>query len=324
MNQLDDTSSEHSEIIKVIERETEMFVNADFDGWASCWVQDERTRVVCFSSTFGATVLEGWQAVKKYYKDVIENGFACDVIDFQRDKFNLTKDQDMACVTFDGLSVQPDKTAERTFETRVLQCINGEWRILYSSFLLRGHQIEDANRIAIDSTGMVLCAPEQALTALQGHQGLRLSHGRLRATKPDWDEILQAGIKCAAEQHQYFQHYRYTRQNQGIFRLPIVLGELEQGGVAYCTLFVRDEMTFVEIQSVRNMNDRLNIARAIFSLSKGQLALVHRIVSGESLVAAADTLGISINSVRTQLSRIYIKTGVNSQTALVRTLLSVG
>jgi DNA-binding CsgD family transcriptional regulator len=62
----------------------------------------------------------------------------------------------------------------------------------------------------------------------------------------------------------------------------------------------------------------------IFGLSPGQMALAARIASGESLTDAAKTQQISINTARTHLKRIYDKTGVNSQTALVRLLLSVG
>jgi len=83
-------------------------------------------------------------------------------------------------------------------------------------------------------------------------------------------------------------------------------------------------VTFVETGSEGDVDERLNVAKTIFGLSEGQMLLAHRIVQGDNLTAAAETLGISKNTVRTHLSRIYEKTGINSQTALVRTLLSVG
>ncbi len=108
------------------------------------------------------------------------------------------------------------------------------------------------------------------------------------------------------------------------FRLPVVLGETDEGGVAVCVLFVRDGLTFVETQSDRDIKDRLSIAKSVFGLSEGQMLLAHRIVKGDNLITALETLNISINTARTHLSRIYAKTGINSQTSLVRTLLSVG
>ncbi len=89
-------------------------------------------------------------------------------------------------------------------------------------------------------------------------------------------------------------------------------------------LFVRDGITFVETQNEGDVEDRLNIAKTVFGLSENQMVLARHIVRGDNLKTASDILCISINTARTHLSRIYAKTGVNSQTALVRTLLSVG
>ncbi|PJI92510.1 DNA-binding CsgD family transcriptional regulator [Yoonia maricola] len=324
MNHPSQIPTDHAAIMQVIAQETETFVRGDFDAWAACWVQDDRTRELCISSTTGATVLEGWPAIAQYMHEVFDSGAVCGITDFQRENVSITCRDDMAWVVFEGRSFQADGRVEQTYETRVLERDDGNWRIVYSSFLVRGHQREDAHRLAVDAKGMVLFAPPAALASLKAHPCLQISNGRLRALSPAWDKLLQAGLNCAAEQHRYFQQYCYSTQRGQTFRLPIVLGETDAGGVAFCTLFVRDEMTFVEMQSDGDLTNRLTMAQAIYGLSDGQLALAARIVSGDSLTAAADSLGISINTVRTHLSRIYAKTGVNAQTALVRILLSVG
>ncbi len=311
-------------LMQVIEQETDTFVSRDFKGWADCWVQDARTRNVCVSSSFGATVLEGWEPLKQYMQTAFESGSTCEIVHFQRINHIIMVSGDIAHVVFDGRSTHVDGRIEQTFETRTLERREGAWRILYASFVLRGHQQIDANRLAVDAEGKVLCAPADAIELLKAHPGLQLSNGRLRASRPAWDKSLQAGLKCAAEQHGYFQHYRYATQNGRDFRLPIVLGETDEGSVVICVLFVRDGMTFVETRSDGNLDVRLNVAKAIFGLSDGQMRLVRRIVTGDSLTMAAAALGISINTARTHLSRVYGKTGINSPTALVRTLLSVG
>ncbi|EBA12578.1 nuclear transport factor 2 family protein [Roseobacter sp. CCS2] len=324
MTHLPQTDIDHTDIMQVIALETQTFAGGDFAAWAACWVQDDRTRQLCISSTTGATVLEGWPAIAQYMREVFDSGSGCNIVDFQRENVLINMIGNVAWVVFDGRSAQADGQVERTYETRVLEKAQGRWRIVYSSFLVRGHQREDAHRLAVDADGMVLHAPPAALASLKAHPSLQISNGRLRAAKPDWDKLLQAGFACAAEQHRYFQQYRYSAQSGQTFRLPIVLGETDTGGVAFCTLFVRDEMTFVETQSDGDLANRLAMAKAIYGLSDGQLALAACIVSGDNLSAAADNLGISINTVRTHLSRIYDKTGVNAQTALVRILLSVG
>ena len=311
-------------IMAVIARETDRFLQQDFDGWAACWVHDARTREVCVSSSFGATVLEGWDKLSAYMKNVIESGAVCHVSDVQRKNISITISGDMAHVVFDESSKGVNGRIENTFETRVLERADGQWRILYASFVLRGHQQIDTDRLVVNAQGEILCAPQEALAQLESHPGLQISNNRLRATKPDWDKILQSGLQCAAQQHGYFQYYRYTAESGSNFRLPIVLGETDDGSVAVCVLFVRDGLTFVETQSDGDVHARLNVARMVYGLSEGQMLLAQRIVSGDNLKTASKAIGISINTARTHLSRIYIKTGVNSQTALVRTLLSVG
>ena len=69
---------------------------------------------------------------------------------------------------------------------------------------------------------------------------------------------------------------------------------------------------------------RLSAAAVIFRLSPGQLRLSQHIVDGHDLTRAAAALGIGVSATRTQLHRIFDKTGVHSQPALVRALLSAG
>ncbi|SFR20396.1 LuxR C-terminal-related transcriptional regulator [Poseidonocella sedimentorum] len=327
------TTAEHSQALHaseaevalaVIAAETTCFAAGDFAGWADCWVQDARTRETCVSARLGSTVLEGWDTIERYMRGVFDRGAICAIAGFERHNLSLTFSGDLAFISFNGRAYQTDGRIEHTFETRVLERGASGWRILSSSFVLRGPQGDETDRLAVDGRGRVLASSETALQRLQAHPALTLSHGRLRAARPEWDQRLQAALACAAEQHGYFEHYHHAAQSGRPCRLPVVLGETDSGSVAFCTLTVRDDMTFVDIQNDAALDDRLTLARAIYGLSESQCALAARIVAGDSLGAAADQLGISVNTVRTHLSRIYVKTGVSSQTALVRALLSVG
>ena len=68
---------------------------------------------------------------------------------------------------------------------------------------------------------------------------------------------------------------------------------------------------------------KIRAAAEIFGLSAGQSRLAVEVTNGVALPQAAAALGISVNTARTHLSRIFEKTGVSSQSALVRILLSV-
>ena len=64
--------------------------------------------------------------------------------------------------------------------------------------MLRGHQQIDANRLAVDAKGEILCAPQEALKQLESHLGLQISNNRLRGMRPAWDKVLQEGLACTA------------------------------------------------------------------------------------------------------------------------------
>lgn len=67
---------------------------------------------------------------------------------------------------------------------------------------------------------------------------------------------------------------------------------------------------------------RLDAAGAVYGLSAAQRLVAGYIVEGMSLPETARTMGVRPATVRTHLERMFVKTGVHNQTALVRVLLS--
>ena len=56
----------------------------------------------------------------------------------------------------------------------------------------------------------------------------------------------------------------------------------------------------------------------VFGITPAEAKLVAHLVDGLTLTAAAEALGVSRNTARTQLSSIFTKTGVNRQMQLVK------
>ena len=69
--------------------------------------------------------------------------------------------------------------------------------------------------------------------------------------------------------------------------------------------------TLLDLSGIRTGYGRIEALRAAAA-----------IVEGHDIVKAAELMGISANTARTHLQRMFDKTGVRSQTALVRILLS--
>lgn len=79
----------------------------------------------------------------------------------------------------------------------------------------------------------------------------------------------------------------------------------------------------VSFKDEQTTEQRLAAAAVLYRITPAQMRLAGLIIGGDSLVEAARRLGVSINTARTQLRRMFEKTGVNSQTTLVIALLSV-
>ena len=65
------------------------------------------------------------------------------------------------------------------------------------------------------------------------------------------------------------------------------------------------------------------MAAVVYGLSPAQKLVAGHIVAGLSIGEIAEAMQIKPNTVRTHLDRIFEKTGVRNQTALVRVLLSI-
>jgi DNA-binding CsgD family transcriptional regulator len=178
--------------------------------------------------------------------------------------------------------------------------------------------------ISVDGAGQVVFANATSLEMLKTHPILTISAGRLRAHRRDWDVALQKEIARAGRYHGFFELNRLSDETGGTLQYPVVLGNTSDGGVAVVLVLIRDCVTYLCIDVDKIIEDRLAVAQAVFGISDGQMRIASRIAAGEGLKQAAKALGISVNTARTHITRIFEKTGVKSQTALVRLLLSVG
>ena len=134
-----DFEKEKAKIIDVIAKETESYYKQDFEGWKSNFLQSPEFRQYSY--------WDGWTEKVKFY-----NGFAALEADkkkqFEEDRtiwkgsretrenenFRITRD--MAWYTFEQLSFEAgtDKFLGKSLETRILEKVNGEWKIAYLGY----------------------------------------------------------------------------------------------------------------------------------------------------------------------------------------------
>lgn len=315
---------DEAEITAVIRAETQAIVDADFDTWKRCWVHDERIREVGVTAMTGQTVTNGWEELSALTEHALQNGLGCGMVRFRQENFRITVEGDIAWVVFDQWSENLDGATWENFETRILERNDDGWKIVYLSFVEQRsvHVVKDV--LSVDAKGHLIWASPETLERVKRHPVLAISRGRVRARRRDWDRALQAAITRAGRFHGFYALIRFAQKTGGPFRYPAVLGDTDEGGVAVVDVSVRDCTTYLRFDGDKSLDRRLSVAQAVFGLSDGQLRVARHIADGAGLKNAAEALGISVNTARTHLYRLYDKTGVNSQTALVRLLLSVG
>lgn len=317
-------SADEEAIAAVIHADTLAFQQEDFDAWADLWVHDARARDVSISNTAGLSVVSGWTEIAANMKRVFDLGMSCKLVDFGQTNMQITISGDTAWAVFDSWSDFGNGERGECFETRVLERQGGRWKFIYSSFVLNHRDGPDGIVVGLDSTGQIINSGPLTLDALNDHPILTVSAGRLRAHRRDWDRALQQAIAEAGRHHGFFETMKHANDLGGLPQYPVVLGQSDDGGVAVVHFAIRDCATYVRLNADEVLDRRLNYAKMVFGLSDGQLRVARQIALGESLKGAAQNLGIATNTARTHLARLFEKTGVNNQPALVRLLLSVG
>ncbi len=317
-------ANEHAAIAQVIRAETLAYKSKDFAAWADCFVQNEDTHDVLVSNVAGLSVFQGWPAVATHMERVFRDGLTTDLVDFGQENMRIKTSGDMAWAVFDSWSETASGASLRSFDVRILERVSGHWKIVFNAFVQREIDGALGNFVGVDEKGKIIWASRTALSALDDHPVLTNSSGWLRASNAEWNTALQSAIAHAGRHHGFFETHRIADEFGGPARYPVVLGQREDGGIAVVHIAIRDCITYVRVCGDEDLERRLQLAGSVFGLSPGQLRVAREIALGQGLQAIAESLSVSVTTARTHLSRIYDKTGVRTQTALVRLLLSVG
>jgi DNA-binding CsgD family transcriptional regulator len=319
---------DHAAIRDVIRRCTQALMDCDFETYASYWDHSERATGVYNIRATGVTILHGWSRVSEALRRFCDSKPPYRNGTFEHCNHAISVRGDMAWVTFDQLGRprggEPYLLNPYQFETRILERGADGWKIVYLNFAIPCEASDPSSRIEVDAEARVVSLPDGLRERLRTHQGLAVSGGRLRARQRRWDKGLRTTIARAAQLGNHYQQYVYSIAAHGMPTFPVLLGENDRGGILNCVVLAIEGSVFVRLDDVDEDTPRLDRAATVFGLSAAQQRLAAEIVRGHALPAAAGALGVSVNTARTHLNRIFDKTGVHGQAALVRILLSVG
>lgn len=178
--------------------------------------------------------------------------------------------------------------------------------------------------VAFDASGRPLLINERAAALFAQDSRLALRNGKLRTADSRTQAMLDAALLNAIALNQGQQlkppapilvpRDGGTRPCQIVFSpFRQQLDSVDLPKRAACVALIYDE------QNDHHPDLPDDLARA-YGLSKAEVRVCKTLLAGKTAQEAADSLNISPNTVKTHLSRIFHKTGVHSQSALLHLL----
>ena len=314
-------------LIDAIEGENAAWVVKDYDRWASFWLQSPAVCHWGWNPVLGVQLLSGWDEISSTFQNAMRAFPEPEPVMVQNIWHHFFMTPDMALVIVDQRA--PDMghlfvEAGMKRELKVLVRDHGRWLHLCIVSLQPAVEGARCPVVRVDSAGQVLWQNTFALEKLANHPGLVLRNGRLRARSRAADRALQAAIAWAAGAL-FGPTKRVALGRAGVTggALPVLAAEAEDGAQVLCWVQPIDGAIVVSFDNTAELEQRLATTAVIFGLSPSQQRLVQLLAEGRDLAEAALAMSVSVNTLRTQIRRIFEKTGVHTQAALLRLMLSI-
>lgn len=318
----DRDAEDRAAIVEVLHRNRIALWTHDFEAYASCFVHADYLTRWHASRHMGIFRREGWDDIAAR----IKTQFADKTLLIEQyahetriENLKLRIMGDMAWVTFDHAypSIGQDHFyyyGGMSHEARVLERHNGVWLIAFLGVMHGSVGSHDTPILHVTADGTVTWQSPAAPAALEADDDLTIRSGRVRFRDSKADKKLQAALRWAAGRDVGVLPKRGT--------LPIVI-EAGEGLPAKVYWVVAEGGQIIVCLHVPGIDeDRLEVAAGVFGLSPAQKDVAGLVVEGLSLRDIGERMAITANTARTHLDRVFEKTGVRTQQALVRVLLS--
>ncbi|MEO0485355.1 MAG: DUF4440 domain-containing protein [Pseudomonadota bacterium] len=320
---IDTPPSEEAAIRAVLERDITSYLARDRDAWLDCWARDAR---------FQSIMECGTMQIARSFETFARNVFAAmdaepDPVqaDVRFDNLSIDVSGNTAWATYEEIVSSPSNphaTPTHSHNFRLLEKVSGHWRILFHGCWAEAERNADVPIIEVAKDGRVLWMSGAAQASLTDFAGLTVSNGILRPANPALNARFKDVIARAHGLTGFGAYNRAKSDSGGDVRFPVVLGEDEETAPLLCWVKVADGRVYVLFGTRKDLWRQIDVLKAIYGLSDAQTALVRLLTYGQAIDGAADTLGITRNTARTHLRRVYEKTGVSSQVALLRLVVS--
>jgi DNA-binding CsgD family transcriptional regulator len=315
-------ADDEAQIVEVINRNRIALWTRDWAAYEKCFVHADYATRWNASRSLGNSVRHGWDDIAQRVRQLMADprfSNPANAYETTIRNLKLRIAGDMAWASFDqhypsalediGLNL-----AGVTHEVRVFERHNGSWLIAFWGVMDPHVGNPGAATVRLSPDGAVIWKSPAAEVLLKEDDDLVIRNGRLRVRDGRTDQTLQAAIRWAAGRDSGLVTYRGA--------LPVVHEAGE--GLPTRIWWVNAESGFIVVTLADSElgERRLDAAAVVFGLSPAQKQLAAHVADGMSLPEIAEKMGITANTARTHLDRIYDKVGVRTQPALIRVLLS--
>jgi DNA-binding CsgD family transcriptional regulator len=315
-----DQSDDHAEILALIHANRIAIWMRNFDGWADCFVHEPYLTRFGWWHIGGVFNRRGWDEISgRLRRDMIENPEPRPHLAYDTTVENLVLrvHGDMAWASFEQR--YPGRPVDQfrpglTYEFRVFERQDGKWKIAALGLLDSGAGHADEATVQLDAEGRVVWLSPTAKAALAEDDDLVIRNGKLRVRDSRTDRKLQAAVHWAAGLDSAYMSTRGA--------VPVLMDAGDGLPTKIWWVIVNAGLIHFSFGDNRISEQRLDVAALVYGLSPAQKQLGGLVAEGLSLNEIAGRMGITANTARTHLQRVFDKTGVRTQPALVRVLLS--
>jgi DNA-binding CsgD family transcriptional regulator/ketosteroid isomerase-like protein len=313
-------SNDEAEILALIHASRIALWTKDFEAYAKCFVHADYMTRWFASRLTGIFIREGWEDIAERVRRQFEENPSVDTVRAYSttvENLRLRIEGDMAWATYGQrypMTITGIEQPHTTKEMRVFEKHGGEWRIAFFGFLDDYAHYLDRPVLELDPSGKVIWQSPSSTAALEADDDLVIRAGVLHIRDRRADQQLQAAIR------------RLAPLVSGTFKMfptavPIVLAAGEDLPTKVWWVIAENGKIVFSLGDQALAAHRLEAAAAVFGLSPVQKRLAAHVAEGLTLAEIAATMKITRATARTHLERIFIKTGVHSQSALLRLLL---
>lgn len=174
--------------------------------------------------------------------------------------------------------------------------------------------------IIVDPRGRASFVSRAAERVLGRQDGLTLRRGVLHAVSSSENAALKRltrtalyPVDLASPRGGSLPISRPSGRKPLVFRVFPLCGDASAPGSAMVTLIDTDREPYVS----------RDVLRDVYGLTLAEAEVALRVLDGHGLQGVADSLGVTLSTVRTHLQRVFDKTGTHRQADLVRALLQL-